>query len=121
MNIKVVQMITEDYIICDLEELDEEPSVYMKNPYKIIDLTYWEHNPDDSHEPQQPSVFLSKSEESSTHDGKTTVTTQYDYALLQQYPQFTNDKDILFNSDRIMTVFDPTPEILNLYTQVISK
>jgi hypothetical protein len=114
-------MITEDYIICDLEELDEEPSVYMKNPYRIEPLTYWEHNEDDSHTPQPQSVFLNKIIEKVTHEGKEIVTTQYNYAVLSQYPQFTNDTDILFNSNRIMTVFDPTPEILNLYTQLISK
>ena len=78
MNIKVLQLITQDYVICDLEELDEEPSVYMKNPYKIIDLTYWEHNEDDSHVAQQPSVFLGKSVESSIHGGNESITNQYD-------------------------------------------
>jgi hypothetical protein len=121
MNIKIVQMITQDYIICDLEELDEEPSVYMKNPYKIDPLTYWDYKEEDKHFPPDNAVFLKSTVESNIKDGNETVTTQTDYAQLEQYPPFTNDRDVLFNSDRIMTVFDPTPEIVNLYTQLISK
>ena len=38
MNLKVIQLNTGDYIIADVEELEEEePSCYLKNCYQIID------------------------------------------------------------------------------------
>lgn len=121
MNIKLIQLINSEYIICDLEELDEEPSVYMKNPYRVIELSYWEHNEDDTHDPQQPCVFLNKSTETVSHNGKECISTQYDYAQLQQYPLFTNDRDVLLNSDRLMTVVEPSPDIIKLYMELVSK
>jgi hypothetical protein len=121
MNIKLIQLTTNDYIICEYEELDEEPSLYMKNPYKVETLTYWDYDEDDKHFPPYNAVFLSKTEEKNIKNGKETITVQNDYAQLEKYPLFTNDVDILLNSDKIMTIIEPKPEILNLYTKLISE
>jgi len=121
MNVQLLLLISNDYIICDLEELDEEPSVYMKNPYKVDPLTYWDYNEEDKHFPPENAVFLKATEEKNIKDGKETVTIQTDYAQLDKYPHFTNDDDVLMRSDRIITVVEPSPEILNLYTKLISK
>ncbi len=121
MNIKLIQLINNDYIICEYEELDEEPSLYMKNPYRVVELTYWDYNEDDKHFPPDNAVFLQTTEEKNIKDEKEIVTVQSDYAQLLKYPLFTNDTDILLNSDRIMTIVDPLPEVLNLYVQLISK
>ncbi len=37
MNLKVIQLNTGDYIIADVEQLEEEPSCYLKNCYRIVD------------------------------------------------------------------------------------
>jgi len=121
MNIKLIQLINSDYIICEYEEMDEEPSLYMKNPYRVVELSYWDYNQDDKHFPPYNAVFLRTTEEKNIKDGVECVTIQSDYAQLIKYPLFTEDVDILFNSDRIMTIVEPGPEILNLYTQLISK
>lgn len=121
MNVQLLLLISNDYIICDLEELDEEPSVYMKNPYKVDPLTYWDYNDEDKHFPPENAVFLKATKEKNIKDGKETVTIQTDYAQLDKYPHFTNDDDVLMRSDRIITVMEPTPEILDLYTKLISK
>jgi hypothetical protein len=121
MNIKLIQLINNDYIICEYEELDEEPSLYMKNPYRVVDLTYWDYNEDDKHFPPDNAVFLRVTEEKNIKDGKEITSIQSDYAQLLKYPLFTNDVDILLNSNKIMTIIEPQPEILNLYTQLISK
>jgi len=121
MNIKLIQLTNNDYIICEYEELDEEPSLYMKNPYKVDPLTYWDYNDEDKHFPPDNAVFLKTTEEKNIKDGKEITVVQTDYAQLNEYPSFTNDVDILLNSDKIMTIIEPKPEILNLYTQLISK
>ena len=121
MNIKLIQLINNDYIICEYEELDEEPSLYMKNPYRVLDLTYWDYNEEDKHFPPDNAVFLRTIEEKNIKDGKEIVTIQTDYAQLVRYPLFTEDVDILLNSNKIMTIVEPCPEILTLYTQLISK
>lgn len=121
MNIKLIQLINNDYIICEYEELDEEPSLYMKNPYRVVDLTYWDYKEGDSHEPPENTILLGVSTEKNIKDGIETICTQTDYVQLEQYPKYTNDVDILLNSDKIMTIIEPKPEILNLYTQLISK
>ncbi len=121
MNIKLIQLTNNDYIICEYEELDEEPSLYMKKPYKVETLTYWDYGEDDKHFPPYNAVFLRKTEEKNTKDGKETITIQSDYAQLESYPSFTNDVDILLNSDKIMTIIEPKPEILKLYLQLVSE
>lgn len=121
MNIKLVQLVNNDYIVCDLEELDEEPSLYMKNPYKVEPLTYWDYNEDDKHFPPDNAVYLKTITEKNLKDGKEIITVQTDYAQLDKYPSFTNDVDILLNSDRIMTIIEPKPEIAKLYMELISE
>lgn len=121
MNIKLIQLINNDYIICEYEELDEEPSLYMKNPYRVTELTYWDYNDEDKHFPPDNAVFLRKTEEKNIKDGNETITVQSDYAQLENYPSFTNDIDILLNSDKIMTIIEPKPEILKLYLQLVSE
>lgn len=43
MNLKVIQFQNGDHIIADVEELEEEPSCYLKNCYLIVDgqLEQW--------------------------------------------------------------------------------
>ncbi len=121
MNIKLVQLINNDYIICELEELDEEPSLYMKHPYRVAELTYWDYNEEDKHFPPYNAVFLQSTEEKNIKDGKEMITIQSDYAQLTSYPSFTNDTDVLLNSDRIMTIIEPKPEIAKLYMEMIAE
>jgi hypothetical protein len=121
MNIKLIQLTNNDYIICEYEELDEEPSLYMKNPYKVEPLTYWDYNDEDKHFPPDNAVFLKTTTEKNLKDGKEITVVQTDYAQLDKYPSFTNDVDILLNSDKIMTIIEPKPEILQLYLKLVSE
>jgi len=129
MNIKVIQLITKDYIVCDLEELDEEPSVYMKNPFLVENLTEFEYSRDKrkrKHVQRPHTVLIDTVEYQETmldDDGNEVeeISTEYEYAYLKPYPEFTNDRDILFNSDRIMTIFEPKPEIAKLYMELIAE
>jgi hypothetical protein len=121
MNIKLIQLINNDYIICEYEEMDEEPSLYMKNPYKVSELSYWDYDENDKHFPPANAVFLQLMKEKNIKNDKEIITIQSDYAQLVKYPSFTKDVDILLNSDKIMTIVEPAPEIVTLYLQLISK
>ena len=35
MNIQVVQLVTGDHVLADIEQLDEEPNCYLKDAYLI--------------------------------------------------------------------------------------
>lgn len=101
--------------------MDEEPSLYMKNPYKVSELSYWDYDENDKHFPPANAVFLQLMKEKNIKNDKEIITIQSDYAQLVKYPSFTKDVDILLNSDKIMTIVEPAPEIVTLYLQLISK
>ncbi len=37
MNLQVVQLVTGDHVVADVEQLEEEPNCYLKDPYLIKD------------------------------------------------------------------------------------
>jgi hypothetical protein len=67
------------YLIAKYEELDEEPSCYLTNCYKI------------------------KNEDE-----------------LEEFPQYSFERDCLLNSSELLTIFEPNEKILELYKKTIS-
>ena len=86
MNVAVLQLINDRYIICDLEMLEEEPCYYLKNSYEVIDNGY----------PKNDVKFV-------------------------KYPKFTEDEGCLMHTDKIITMIDPEPRIIELYMKVIGE
>lgn len=84
MNVALVQLINNDYVVCDLELLEEEPCYYMKNAYVI------KHN----------------------ESGKLNF---------QKYPEFTDDEGCLMHTDKIITMVDPKPSVVEEYMKVIGE
>lgn len=96
MNIAVLQLVTKDYIICDLELLDEEPCYYLKRAHVIKRC-----------EENTSSLSIKYNE--------------YSYITLESYPLFTNDEGCLMHTEKIVTMVEPDPRVAELYLKVIGE
>ena len=70
MNLKVIQFTNGTQIIADVEELEEEPSCYLKNCYQILN------------------------------------------GELEEWPEYTSEREALIYADRILTISEPHPDIV---------
>lgn len=84
MNVALVQLINSDYVVCDLELLEEEPCYYMKNAYVIKNNEFGE-------------------------------------LRFKKYPEFTDDEGCLMHTDKIITMVDPKPSVVEEYMKVIGE
>jgi hypothetical protein len=110
MNLVILELVNDKYIICDLERLDDEPSYYLKNPYIILEnYAYLEKNKE--LEVTDHYVLLTKKEES--------IGVSYEYITLEKYPKFTNDEGCLMYTDKIITMVEPELKVTELYVKVI--
>lgn len=82
MNIALVQLVNNSYVICDLELLEEEPCYYLKNAYEI----------------------------------KESASDEVEFV---RYPKFTDDEGCLMHTEKIITMIDPSPRIVESYMKVI--
>jgi hypothetical protein len=110
MNLVILELVNDKYIICDLERLDDEPSYYLKNPYVILE-NYDYYDTDKELDVIIPYVLLSKKEE------RTGVA--YEYITLEKYPKFTIDEGCLMYTDKIITMVEPELKVAELYVKVI--
>lgn len=83
MNVALIQLINSNYVVCDLELLEEEPCYYMKNAYTI------KYN-------------------------------EFGELKFKKYPEFTDDEGCLMHTDKIITMVDPKPSLVEEYMKVIS-
>jgi hypothetical protein len=87
VNVALVQLVNNSYVICDLELLEEEPCYYMKNAYEIK---------------EDPLLG-------------------FNGVQLVKYPKYTEDEGCLMHTEKIITMVDPSPKIVESYMKVIGE
>lgn len=112
----------QDYLIAEIEEREETPECLLTNPYRILDLSYWDYsNRKTKHVPEQGAVFVKKSEEKETNEetGEEIITVQSDYIVLQKFPWYTNQTQIYLRAEDILTICDPSHLVLESYKKTL--
>lgn len=103
-----------------MSELDEEPSYLIENCYEILECAEYGNDPENlekraySLEGRHLKTSARKIDESAS-DKDWYV---YEYAILQQYPKFADQRDLFLTSDTILSILDPEQGVLDLYRKV---
>lgn len=116
--IQVILLKNDTYLIARIEERDVSPECLLHNPYRLVDETHWTYNPDDTHNPSDNALFLKSEENIEIRHGKEDTVTQYDYLLFQKFPLYTKQTQIYLRADDILTLYDPSYEILEYYRKL---
>ena len=110
-----------EYLISEIEEREESPECLLTNPYRVTDLTYWDHsnvNYNNVHNPE--ALFISQSvEKEKDKDGNEVTVTQSDYILLEKFPKYTNQNQVYLRAEDIMTLADPSYSVLEYYQKTV--
>jgi small nuclear ribonucleoprotein (snRNP)-like protein len=119
-EIQVLLLKNNKYIIAEVEQLDEEPSCYLKNCFEITNEGYYDNENRTPHEPPKNGVLMNErhyEEDWTKDDGEVKMVkyADYEYAVLEKFPRYAPVNECLIYSNEIFTVFDPLPEILELY------
>ena len=120
----LIQMLclkNQEYLIAEVEERDEIPECLLINPYKVVELGYWDYsNQEKTHVPNPDALFIGKSEEKENDkDGEIIITIQYDYILLEKFPKYTNQTQVYLRADDILTLADPTNLMVEYYKKTV--
>lgn len=93
----------------------------MTNPYRITDLTYWDHSNIDHKNIHNPeALFVEETiEKEMDKDGNEVIVTQSDYILLQKFPKYTNQTQIYMRSEDILTICDPSYSVVEYYQKTV--
>ena len=120
--IQVIVLKDRDYLIAEIEEREESPECLLINPYRILDLSYWDYsNRDTKHIPSEGAVFVNQSEEKELNEqtGEHVITTQTDYIILEKFPNYTNQTQIYLRAEDILTICDPSHLVLECYKKTL--
>lgn len=119
--IQVILLKTQEYLIAEIEERDESPECLLTNPYRVTDLTYWDHSNVDYNNVHNPNaLFISESVEKETDkEGNEVTVTQSDYILLEKFPKYTNQTQVYLRAEDILTLADPTHLVLEYYKKTV--
>jgi len=123
MNLMVLQLKSDDYLIADVEQMDEEPSCYLKNCYKIVECAEYGSEPEDlekraySLEGTHLKISARKIDEGAAEKDWYV----YEYVILQKYPKYSKDNEALIYSNKLLTISEPTDDLVNLYTKVTAE
>lgn len=111
----------QEYLISEIEERDEIPECLLTNPYKVIELGYWDYsNQERTHVPNPDALFIGKSEErENDKNGEIIITIQYDYILLEKFPKYTNQTQVYLRAEDILTLADPTNLMVEYYKKTV--
>ena len=112
----------QDYLIAQIEEREESPECLLTNPYRIIDMSYWDYsNREQKHVAPAGAVFVEQSEETEINEktGEEVITTQTDYITLQKFPRYTTQSQVYLRSDDILTICDPGHLVLECYQKTV--
>lgn len=121
--IQILLLKNNKYIIADVEQLDEEPSCYLKQSFEITNEGYYDNENRKPHEPPTNGVLLSKREyeEDWTKDDGTVKMVKYsdfEYAVMEKFPRYASENECLMYATEILTMFDPDEKILKLYNEL---
>ena len=119
--IQVILLKNQEYLIAQIEERDEIPECLLINPYRITDLTYWDHSNVDYKNIRNPdALFIEESvEKEIDKDGNEVTVIQSDYILLQKFPKYTNQNQIYLRAEDILTLADPSYSVLEYYQKTV--
>ena len=119
--IQLILLKNQEYLIAKIEERDESPECLLTNPYRVTDLTYWDHSNVDYNNVHNPeALFISESVEKETDkDGNEVTVTQSDYILLQKFPKYTNQIQVYLRAEDILTLADPSHLVLEYYKKTV--
>lgn len=111
----------QEYLIAGIEEREESPECLLTNPYRITDLTYWDYsNQERTHVPHPDALFVGESEEKETgKDGEIIITKQSDYILLEKFPKYSNQTQVYFRAEDILTICDPSYSVVEYYQKTV--
>ena len=119
--IQVILLKTQEYLIAEIEERDESPECLLTNPYRVTEITYWDHSNVDYNNVYNPNaLFISESVEKETDkEGNEVTVTQSDYILLEKFPKYTNQTQVYLRAEDILTLADPTHLVLEYYKKTV--
>jgi hypothetical protein len=121
--IQLILLKNQEYLIAEIEERDESPECLLTNPYRVTDLTYWDHSNVDYNNVHNPeALFISESVEKETDkDGNEVTVTQSDYILLEKFPKYTNQNQVYLRAADILTLADPSHSVLEYYKRTVDN
>lgn len=111
-----------DYLIGTVTELDEEPSIFIEQCYRIVECAEYGPDPEDlvkrAYSLEGNHVKISARKIDEGVDDKDWYV--YEYAILTPYPKFASQRDLFLTSDSVFTILDPDKTILDLYKKQIA-
>lgn len=121
--IQLIVLKNQDYLIAEIEERDESPECLLINPYRITDLTYWDHSNVDYKNVRNPNaLFISESvDKEIDKDGDEVTVVQADYIILEKFPKYSNQTQIYLRADDILTLADPSHSVLEYYKKTVDQ
>jgi hypothetical protein len=119
--IQLILLKNQEYLIAEIEEREESPECLLTNPYRITDLTYWDHSNVDYKSVRNPdALFIGESiDKEIDKDGNEVTVTQSDYILLEKFPKYSNQTQIYMRADDILTICDPSFSVLEYYRKTV--
>jgi hypothetical protein len=108
MTVQVIILKNNDAIISELEERDDIPDCVLINP-KVICKNYVYDERD--HIPEKSLEF---GEELFSHSKSAAV-----YLTLDNFSDYTYQKQILIRSDDIFTIVEPREDLLKFYREMV--
>lgn len=82
MKIVLLHLITGQYLISKIDELDEEPAVHLIDPYELVEL-------------------------------------ESGFPEFIKYPRYRDTVDIVMHSERVITICNPTKELIRSYMDIL--
>jgi len=124
--LKIVQIIllkNQEYLIAEIEEREESPECLLTNPYKIENISYFDHSNVDYHNiPNPNALFIDEQvEHEKDKNGEQVISTQSNYILLEKFPKYTNQNQVYFRADDILTLADPSHSVLEYYQKTVDQ
>jgi spore coat polysaccharide biosynthesis protein SpsF (cytidylyltransferase family) len=113
----------QEYLIAEIEEREESPECLLTNPYKIENISYFDHSNVDYHNiPNPNALFIDEQvEHEKDKNGEQVISTQSNYILLEKFPKYTNQNQVYFRADDILTLADPSHSVLEYYQKTVDQ
>ena len=118
MNLALVKLITNETVICDLENLPEEPCYYLKNAYTYYDEGRLVDKKDlDEYLKTHPYAKIEESSSGVYGEDKEWVS----WIKLEPYIEQAKENSYLFYTNKIVTMTEPSTVLVELYLKEIEK
>lgn len=122
--IQLIVLKNNEFLISEVEEREESPECLLVNPYRVLDLSYWDYsNISKKHIPPEEAVFVRQTEEKEINEenNEEVITTQTDYIILEKFPKYTNQEQVYLRANDILTICDPEDLVIECYQKTLGK